>query len=160
MRFLIWWPRNSFLCFQVINFKAWITRFHLIFWKFKIYEIWISRPLEFFPSLFLNTRKCMIYCLVNFSIFPFFFFLIPFQYARFLLIRWETPSFCFLKNIFLILFIRSCWPRKPSNFQAIMIDSVRYLVENWEVIGNGLLYKFKDQRFLLAALKGLRNGLV
>lgn len=41
-----------------------------------------------------------------------------------------------------------------------MIDSVKWLIENWELVGNSLLYKFKDQKFLLAALKGLRNGLV
>ncbi|CAI2349909.1 unnamed protein product [Caenorhabditis sp. 36 PRJEB53466] len=41
-----------------------------------------------------------------------------------------------------------------------MIDQIQWLIENWELVGNSLLYKFKDQKFLLTALKGLRNGLV
>ncbi|CAI5448036.1 unnamed protein product [Caenorhabditis angaria] len=40
------------------------------------------------------------------------------------------------------------------------MSSLQYLIENWEQIGNQLLHQFKDQHFLLAALKGLRNGVV
>uniref|UniRef100_A0A8R1DGK0 Peroxisomal membrane protein 4 n=1 Tax=Caenorhabditis japonica TaxID=281687 RepID=A0A8R1DGK0_CAEJA len=41
-----------------------------------------------------------------------------------------------------------------------MIDQIQWLIQNWEVVGNLLLQRFKDHKFLLQALKGLRNGLV
>ncbi|CAB3406383.1 unnamed protein product [Caenorhabditis bovis] len=41
-----------------------------------------------------------------------------------------------------------------------MAETIQYVIKNWEAIGNSFLHEFKDQHFLLAALKGLRNGLV
>ncbi|TMS37933.1 hypothetical protein L596_004766 [Steinernema carpocapsae] len=35
-----------------------------------------------------------------------------------------------------------------------------YLIQNWETVGNYLLYRLRKQHFLLAAIKGLRNGAV
>ncbi|KAK6011535.1 hypothetical protein OSTOST_23373, partial [Ostertagia ostertagi] len=41
-----------------------------------------------------------------------------------------------------------------------MIATMAYIIRNWETYGNELLKKFNDQHYLLAALKGLRNGVV
>ncbi|VDL78743.1 unnamed protein product [Nippostrongylus brasiliensis] len=41
-----------------------------------------------------------------------------------------------------------------------MIAYMAYLLRNWESLGNQFLKTFKNQHFLLAALKGLRNGAV
>lgn len=41
-----------------------------------------------------------------------------------------------------------------------MLSSLNYVVDNWEALGNEFLRTFKDQQFLLAALKGLRNGVM
>ncbi|KAK6038871.1 hypothetical protein COOONC_23624 [Cooperia oncophora] len=41
-----------------------------------------------------------------------------------------------------------------------MIATMAYILRNWETYGNEFLKTFKDQHFFLAALKGLRNGVV
>ncbi|KAK5985779.1 hypothetical protein GCK32_021384, partial [Trichostrongylus colubriformis] len=41
-----------------------------------------------------------------------------------------------------------------------MIATMAYIIRNWETYGNEFLKAFKDQQYLLAALKGLRNGII
>ncbi|CAJ0959316.1 unnamed protein product, partial [Mesorhabditis belari] len=41
-----------------------------------------------------------------------------------------------------------------------MIDKALFIMQNWELIGNYLLSKYRHHHWLLAALKGLRNGIV
>ena len=41
-----------------------------------------------------------------------------------------------------------------------MISAITYCINNWESLGNEFLKTFKNQHFFLAALKGLRNGVV
>ncbi|CAJ0584827.1 unnamed protein product, partial [Mesorhabditis spiculigera] len=40
------------------------------------------------------------------------------------------------------------------------MEKALFVIQNWELIGNYLLAKYKDHHWLLATLKGLRNGIV
>ncbi|GMS95239.1 hypothetical protein PENTCL1PPCAC_17414 [Pristionchus entomophagus] len=40
------------------------------------------------------------------------------------------------------------------------MDRLIFICENWETIGNYVLHKYKAHHHILAAIKGLRNGLV
>ncbi|KAK6013115.1 hypothetical protein OSTOST_21629, partial [Ostertagia ostertagi] len=55
---------------------------------------------------------------------------------------------------------RAAQSNKTARSDIEMIATMAYIIRNWETYGNELLKKFNDQHYLLAALKGLRNGVV
>ncbi|CAJ0563566.1 unnamed protein product, partial [Mesorhabditis spiculigera] len=42
----------------------------------------------------------------------------------------------------------------------MVMEKALFVIQNWELIGNYLLAKYKDHHWLLATLKGLRNGII
>ncbi|CAI4232000.1 unnamed protein product [Auanema sp. JU1783] len=40
------------------------------------------------------------------------------------------------------------------------MQTILYLINNWETIANYILHKYRHNTFILSAIKGLRNGLV